>query len=177
MGDCSVPDVSEALPTCDYSSYVTASTLSPSVRSEYRFFFFWFSLYCCALTAPVDSFSLTLLLIHPQYSLCSLPNAEEEFRECALLLLMKSTCYGAFFFIYLYLPSRTLLSCYQTNWSLLAGACGNLCRQVKKKRIAIVFVYGVTSECSGCFTATIQWMFFSNCFHWILWKLMNCTAV
>lgn len=57
LGFLCPPDVSDTLPTCDYSSHVTASTLSPSVHSAY-----WFSVpstHCCANSAPASSHSLS----------------------------------------------------------------------------------------------------------------------
>lgn len=94
----SVPDVSDALPTCDYSSHVTASTLSPSVHSEYRF-----SVPpTAAHTLPLPTLALSHTPTHPRYSSCSLPNAEEGFGSVSmyvwmLLPMKKFTCAGTCF--------------------------------------------------------------------------------
>lgn len=75
-----VPDVSDALPTCDYSSHVTASTLSPSVHSEY-----WFSVPSTAAhTLPLPP-SHSLSHSHAPTALLMPPRKTqgEGFGECA----------------------------------------------------------------------------------------------
>lgn len=134
-------------------------------NTDFFFFFIFGSPSTAALSLPLSTLSLSRSCSYTHNTPYAVSQTQKRSLEsvhcCSWWNPPAQGLFFLFFFLNLYLPSRTLLSCYQTNWSLLAGACGNLCRQVKKKNCVCVCVW--SNKWVFCLlyehiTGTIQWI-------------------